>query len=78
MLPAEYVSFMERVQGWSRPRGASSLVGWQEVERSSRILDRASIVQHWSNATLSTRAKHALRRAPGLIMSPATRTGTWT
>jgi hexosaminidase len=62
--PAEYTSFVERVQEIVRAHG-KGMVGWNEVARA-RLLP-ASVVQHWQG----TRARDAARQGAKVIMSPA-------
>jgi hexosaminidase len=64
--PAEYTTFVDRVQRIVRRHG-KRMIGWEEVARAG--LHRTSIAQHWHDAAL---AQKAVGRGARLIMSPAT------
>jgi hexosaminidase len=63
--PAEYTTFVDRVQRIVRKHG-KRMIGWEEVSRAG--LHRTSIVQHWHDAAL---AQKAVGQGARLIMSPS-------
>jgi hexosaminidase len=63
--PADYVSFVERVQKIVRAHGKRP-VGWEETARTR--LGRTSVVQHWFDGAL---ARRAVEQGAKVIMSPA-------
>ncbi|MCL7454587.1 MAG: beta-N-acetylhexosaminidase [Anaerolineae bacterium] len=65
--PADYVRFIERVQGIVQAHG-KQMVGWEEIAQAD--LSPTSIVQHWH----SELAQRAAQQGVKVIMSPASRT----
>ncbi len=63
LTPAQYVTFIERVQGIVQKHG-KEMIGWDEVAAAS--LAPTSIVQHWR-----PKATAGLAAARRLILSPA-------
>jgi hexosaminidase len=65
LTPAQYVTFIERVQGIVRSHG-KQMIGWDEIAPAR--LHPTSIVQHWRpDAT----PKEAVARGSKIILSPA-------
>ena len=67
LSPAQYKTFVERVQGIVQKHG-KRMIGWDEVAAVSLL--PTSIVQHWRPDA----ATSELARAPRLILSPGNRT----
>ena len=65
--PDEYRTFVERVQSIVRAHG-KRMLGWEEVAKAR--LRRTTIVQHWHDAALASRA---VKQGARLVMSPATK-----
>jgi hexosaminidase len=65
--PADYRSFVRRVEGIVRSHG-KRMIGWEDTARAVRR--RTSIAQHWHDPEL---ARSAVARGAKVIMSPATR-----
>jgi hexosaminidase len=66
---ADYVSFVQRVQGIVRSHG-KRMIGWEEIAQIK--LDPSTVVQHWNiDASRSALSARAAAQGAKVIMSPA-------
>ena len=65
--PADYRSFVRRVEGIVRSHG-KRMIGWEDTARAARR--RTSLAQHWHDPEL---ARSAVARGAKVILSPATK-----